>query len=264
MLGERSGASDRPRELTDEDERSDLVALLAWANRRFIFDLDDTSAARQATNSQEQQTDPDDDGFWERYVRDGLSYDPRSQTYRPLLGTHSLNPGDLLLQEITAMLQSAPNERRLRVIRAQERAPAGEPGTGHPWSLSARQQLRARNLLRRWAGALPDPRHAWLSPEAPARNYTALIDVLALIWLGGGLDEETTIELLGDVWTGFLGAPGRKGLADRADEELWEASLASLTEDDRHLAAGLAYCALHPDADPGRSSTTGSRSSYAD
>jgi hypothetical protein len=62
MLGERGGRAERPVELVDEDERSDLVALLAWTHRRFVFDVDDTAAARKATNAQEE-TDADETGF---------------------------------------------------------------------------------------------------------------------------------------------------------------------------------------------------------
>ncbi len=57
ILGETERGTDRPIELKDEDERSQLVSLLVWANRRFIFDIDDTAAIRRAINAQEQQKD---------------------------------------------------------------------------------------------------------------------------------------------------------------------------------------------------------------
>jgi len=246
MLGERGGATDRPAEIADEDERSDLVALLSWAHQHFIFDLDDTPAVRRANNAQEQQADQDDAGFWERYVREELTYDTRSQTYRPLSGARTLASVDLLLREIEAMLKAAPHERPLRVVRGETGSEGGEK-TGHAWSFTARQRVRARNLIRRWARALADPRHVWVATDAPAVNYTALIDLLALIWLGDGLDDETMVELLDEVWSGLLGAAGRKGLFDVADDELREAVLADVSDDTRQLAAGLAFVALHND-----------------
>lgn len=245
MLGERAAGRDRPPELGEEDERSDLVALLAWAHRQFIFDIDDTPAIQHARQSAELEA-ADSTGFWERYAREQLSYDPRSQTYRPLAPAGHSAETDLLLREIEAMLQAAPHDRRLRLVRGGAEEPVGPGGAGHPWSLSARQRLRARNLIRRWARALPDPRHAWLAPEAPARNYEALIEVLTLIWLGEGLEHDQILELLGEVWTGLLGSDSRKGLVDRADPELRELVLGEVHQDVRELAAGMAYAALAP------------------
>ncbi|MEJ7772661.1 MAG: hypothetical protein WKF51_12230, partial [Geodermatophilaceae bacterium] len=245
VLGERAAERDRPDELADEDERADLVALLSWAHRQFIFDLDDTPAIKRTRQSTEAEG-VDSDAFWERYAREELTYDPRSQTYRPLVHGGMAAGTDLLLREIEAMLRAAPQERRLRLLRGGAADADEEPGTGHQWSLTARQQLRARNLIRRWARALPDPRHAWLAPEAPARNYEALIEVLALIWLGGALDEDDIVELLGEVWTGLLGSEARKGLADRADPALRDVVLGDVGADIRELAAGIAYCALAP------------------
>jgi hypothetical protein len=248
ILGDAERGSDRPSELRDEDERSQLVALLTWANRRFIFDIDDTAALRRANNAQELQQDSEDTGFWERYVREELSYDPRSQTYRRVGSGGALTDADLLLREIEAMLHAAPADRRLRLLGAGATEDADdEAGTGHPWSFTARERLRARNLLRRWARALADPRHAWLSPEAPAQNYEALLEVLTLIWLGDTLEDEHVEELLGEMWAGFLGSESRRGFLQRAEPELARETLKSLSADSCELAAGLAYTALHPE-----------------
>lgn len=249
VLGDAERGSDRPSELQDENEQSQLVALLTWANRRFIFDIDDTAALRRANNAQELQQDSEDTGFWERYVREELSYDPRSQTYRRVGSGGTLTDADLLLREIESMLHAAPADRRLRLVGvgATENE-NGEAGTGHPWSFTARERLRARNLLRRWARALADPRHAWLSPEAPARNYEALLEVLTLIWLGKALDDHHVEELLGEMWAGFIGSESRRGFLQRADPELAHEALESLRKDSCELAAGLAYSALHPDS----------------
>lgn len=243
VLGERSAARDRPGELADEDERSDLVALLSWAHRQFIFDLDDTPAIQRARHSAEAEA-ADSAGFWERYAREELTYDQRSQTYRALSPGGSSSSTDLLLLEIEAMLRAAPQERRLRLVRGSATAPSGGNGVGHPWSLSARQQLRARNVIRRWARALPDPRHAWLAPGAPARNYEALIEMLALVWLGDALESERIVELLGEVWEGLLGSEARKGFVDRAEPQLRADVLDSVHADVRELAAGMAFVAL--------------------
>lgn len=146
------------------------------------------------------------------------------------------------------MLNAAPKDRRLRLIRAgEEPDPEAKPGTGHPWSFSARERVRSRNLLRRWARALADPRHAWIAAEAPARNYEALIEVLALIWLGGGLHDEDLVDLLGEVWTAFIGVENQRGFLDRAEPDLVAEVLDALGSDARQLGAGLAYCALAPE-----------------
>src|SRR5204863_475353 len=83
-----------------------------------------------------------------------------------------------------------------------------------------KERLRARNLLRRWARALADPRHAWLSPEAPARNYEALLEVLTLIWLADALEEHRMDELLGEMWAGFIGSESRRGFLQRGVDGL--------------------------------------------
>lgn len=246
-LGESASKHDRPDELREEESTSDLTRLLTWAHRRFIFDVDDTPALQRATNAQEQQADTDDTDFWERYAREELTSDPRSQSYRPIGSTTSLTEVDVLLREIEAMLNAAPKDRRLRLIRAGEGPETGDSGTGHPWSFTARERLRSRNLLRRWARALADPRHAWIAAEAPARNYEALIEVLALIWLGGGLDDEVLVDLLGEVWTAFMGGENQRGFLDRAEPDLAAEVLDAIGSDARQLGAGLAYCAVAPD-----------------
>jgi hypothetical protein len=243
VLGESTAVRDRPGELAEDDERSDLVALLVWAHRQFIFDLDDTPALQRARHSVEAET-ADSAGFWERYARDELSYDQRSHTYRPLAVGGASAGNDLLLREIEAMLHSAPHERRLRLVRGSTSEPPERAGTGHQWSLSARQQLRATNLIRRWARALSDPRHAWLAPQAPARNYEALIEMLALIWLADALDDGRIVGLLGDVWGALLGSETRKGFVDRAEPELRDEVLGGIQSDVREVAAGMAFIAL--------------------
>lgn len=243
VLGERASERDRPDELADEDERADLVALLSWAHRQFIFDIDDTPAIKRTRQSTEIEAG-DSDAFWERYAREELTYDPRSQSYRPLVHGGMAAGTDLLLREIEVMLRAAPDDRRLRLVRGEHPDTEGEPGSGHQWSLTARQRVRARNLIRRWARALPDPRHAWLAPGAPARNYEALIEVLALIWLGEALEPDDILELAEEVWAGLLGSASRKGLTDRAEPELRDVILGGVSDDVRQLAAGMAYAAL--------------------
>jgi hypothetical protein len=49
---------------------------------------------------------------------------------------------------------------------------------GIKWTLEQRQQVRAFNLLERWARALCDPRLLWLNPLSPLRNYAALLVAL--------------------------------------------------------------------------------------
>jgi hypothetical protein len=108
------------------------------------------------------------------------------------------------------------------------------------------QRVRARNLIRRWARALADPRDVCVAIDAPAVNYTALIDLLSLIWLGDGLHNDTMRAARGGLG-GLLGGAGRKGLFDVADDELRDVLVADISDDTRHLGAGLAYVALHND-----------------
>ena len=247
VLGDGDGGRDLPVEIRDQDGKSELLRLLAWAHRRFIFDIEDTPALKRATNAQEQQQ-IDDTGFWERYAREELVSDPRSQTYRPIGTSASLTDADALLREIEAMLHAAPEDRRLRIVTGHLPGKSnGGDGTSSTWSLTARERVRARNLLRRWARALADPRHAWLSPGAPAINYEALLEVLTMIWINEALDDSDVLDLLEEVWTAFLGSNARSGLLDRAEPGLVTEVLQSLTEGARELAAALAYCALHRD-----------------
>lgn len=245
VLGDADSQRDRPPELRDEDGASELLRLLTWAHRRFIFDLDETPAFQRATAAQDQQDHGDDTGFWERYAREELVSDPRSQTYRPVAASSPLTDTDALLGEIEAMLYAAPGDRRLRIVTATGAKPPEEerqPGT--QWTLSARERVRSRNLLRRWARALADPRHVWLSPTAPARNYEALLEVLALIWLSEALDAADIVQLLQELWTSFVGSNSRPGVIDRTDHDLADELIASLTDDSRQIGAALAYCAL--------------------
>jgi hypothetical protein len=249
MLAQRGDERDRPHELEDLAESSELVGLLAWAHRRMIFDLDDTPAARRAATAQEQDDDVEDTGFFDRYVREELVYDSRSQSYRRPRDMHELTTGDLLLREIEGMLHAAPGERRLRLLHDGDRppGPGGEEGGGRPWTATARERVRAANLLRRWARALADPRHVWLSEEAPARNYEAVVELLAAIWLAELLDDERVVELLGETWSALLGSDEQQGLLDRLEEPLRQRLLLGLPGPVRDLAAGLACCCMHPD-----------------
>lgn len=257
-LKESSTAGDRPSELAGGIDETQLVELLTWAHRMFVFDIDETPAAVRASNAQELQSNPEDTDFWERLLRNELQYDPRSQTYRPLPAFDSQSPMDTLLLELQAMLKAAPDEpKRLRLIHSIGHRPEveGEAETraGVPWSLSARERVRATNLLRRWCRAVADPRHAWMSPDAPARNYEALIDVLAMIWITDSLEDDgRLISLLGELWTAFVGITERSGFLGRAERPLREDALAALSDDAKGLAAGLAFSSLQ-DGMPWRS-----------
>lgn len=244
ILGEKRGGN-RPNELLEDSEDTELVALLAWAHRRFIFDIEDTDAARRASNAQEKQADATDDDFWERYAREELSYDDRSIAYRRLGAYRLLTDDDLLLREIEAMLRAAPRDRQLRLVREAAGGGATDsPRAGNQWSPNARQQLRALNLLQRWARALNDPRHAWTAPTAPAQNYEALLEVLCLLWLGDAMDAASIIDLLGEVWTSFLGSASKRGVVDRLDADLATEAIEAVASQARALAAGLAGASL--------------------
>jgi hypothetical protein len=227
------------------DEESGLVELLKWAHRRFIFDVEDTPAYRRAANAQEQQQDAEDTDFWERYAQGELASDARSETYRPIGSTRRLTETDRLLNEIEAMLRAAPEDRRFRPVPGGREGEDGEPRQGQPWTFRARERVRARNLLTRWARALGDPRQAWIARDAPAFNYEVMLEVLTQIWLGEALEDDDVVILLGEVWTSLLGSNARRGLVDRADSDIAAEVLAAITNEARELGAGLAYCALH-------------------
>jgi hypothetical protein len=249
-LREAGRDSNVPRELEGLEGRSQLTELLRWAHENFVFDIDETPAAQRTANAQEVQPDAEDAEFWERYQRSELEYDPRSQTYRRLPGSGLRSPIDLLLMEIEAMMRAAPGEqRRLRLVRDEtDEGGEREAGQGVPWSLGARERLRARNLLKRWCHAVADPRHAWMSPDAPLRNYEALLEVLTMIWLTDALgDDDRIIDLLGDLWAAFIGSDDSSGFLGRADDALRAEALSALSDDTGGIAAGLAFTALSND-----------------
>ena len=243
ILGERTDNHDIPRELRGERTGSDLTELLLWANRRLIFDIDDTQAAARAAQ-QAVDDHSGSEGYWDRFAREEIQYDQRSQTYRPLSShDRSAEPSPLMAQ-IRAMLSGAPSERNLRRFRNAVLTDSEEGGSSGEWTATAREKTLARNLIRRWARALPDPRHVWLAEDAAARNYEALIELLAWVWLDENFTDAEMVELLGELFSGLLGANQGQGLYGRAEPETAEAVVRSIGEDCKGLAAGMAYCAL--------------------
>lgn len=243
MLGERTGSQDVPNELRGDRSGSDFIELLLNAHRQQIFDLDDTRAVAKA--SQQADSNPDaPDGYWDRYASQEIQYDQRSQTYRPLSKHAGEAEPSFLMSEIRAMLNAAPGERHLRLIRNVVETEMNAPEARREWTPTARERVRARNLIRRWARAIPDPRHVWLAEDAAARNYEVLIELLATTWLKEYLPNEDVVELFGEVLGGLLGTSQGKGLLGRAEPDVAESVLGSIGTAHRELAAAMAFCAL--------------------
>ena len=237
---------------------------MSWLHQQCIFDIDDTPAARRAQSAQDEAPEGDSTDFWDRLIADELHYDPRTQNYQRT-GPAAIPITDDLFRELEIMLAKAPSEHPL--LRLVSEGPIGEHDdeenseyAGVSWSLEARQRVRVTNVLSRWCGAISDPRHALLSPDAPARNYQALVSVLVTAWVEEALDEDRLIRLADELFSAFLGDSNSPGFLGRSDEQLRTTMLQQLDDAVREWAAAIAYLALRPERPWRTSSTTGSLS----
>jgi hypothetical protein len=208
---------------------------------------------RRAQDAAGESPDAEDaTGFWERYAREELQYDPRSHTYRPLTpgSGGSGSPVDELLRELQTLLHAAPGAPHpiLRVLTASpghgKDGEQPEPRPGTPWTMEARQRVRAYNLLTRWSNAVADPRHALLSPDAPVLNYQTLLGVILLAWMHDALDRSRLRRLLLTLLGAFIGASEGQGFLGRVTEEERTAALGRLDPFAAGVAAGLVAVAL--------------------
>jgi hypothetical protein len=249
LLGRSNRGSSRPPEL-EGLELAPLIQLVLWAHDKFIFDPDDTPAFRRAQQATEEILDAEEAGdFWERYATEELQHDPRHASYRPLtVGTTTAQPVDELLRELQLLLHGAPSLDTplvLRVLTAGP-SPAGDDhrDRGTPWSMDARQRVRAYRLLTRWAAAIADPRHALVAAHAPVVNYETLIGILVLGWVNDALDLRQSRSLLLDLLSAFVGGNPGQGFLGQAPDEVRERAITTLDPGFVEIAAGLVYVAL--------------------
>lgn len=252
LTGSDRKSSSRPREL-EGMEMIPLVRLVLWAHDKFIFDLDDTAAIRRANDAAaENAGDQDASDFWDKYAQAELEYDARTQTYRPLTSDASRHAGpvDELLRELQMLLHAAPDAPHpvLRILTAAAEHADGEdePSAGMPWTMEARQRVRAYNLLSRWCDAVADPRHVFISPDAPIINYQTLLAVLLVAWVYEALDEDHLCRLLLKLMKAFIGTADGQGFLGRADEGLRAATRERLHGFTAEAAAGMVASALGP------------------
>jgi hypothetical protein len=249
LLGNRQKRDSRPSELQGA-ENSPLIRIALWANDKFIFDPDQESAFRRAQEAIEAPEAEDAGDFWERYAREELRYDPRSQSYRPLTPRGgAASPVEELLRELKTMLDAAPGEPgpRLRLLHGEAVAEneEAEAEAGTPWSMEARHRRRAFNLFMRWSRAVGDPRHMLIAPSAPVVNYETLVGVIFAAWTHGALEPKHLRKLTLTLLTAFIGVDERRpGFLGRIDEEQRAESLQRLDPFVRELAVGLAVAAL--------------------
>lgn len=249
LVGTEGKRESRPREV-EGLEASPLVRMVLWANDRFIFDLDANSAIQRAKEAAGEEAGAEEvSDFWERYAKEELEYDPRSQIYRPLtpgLGS-APPPVEELLRELQTLLHAAPGTllpvlRLLKPVSPEEGKE--EPASGTPWSMEARQRVRAYNLLTRWCSAVADPRHRLLAPNAPVVNYQTLLGVILAAWLHEALEPIQLRRLLFSLLSAFVGAGEGKGFLGQVKGEEREAALVQLDLFAMEAAAGLACVAM--------------------
>ena len=250
LVGSPSKRSTRPRELEDV-EMVPLVRLVLWAHDKFIFDPDENAAFRRATEAAaENQSAEDATRFWERLATEELQYDPRVQSYKPLVVSgKSATPVDELLRELEMLLHAAPTTDTGPVFRvittlAGESPSGDEPGEGVPWTMEARQRVRAFNVLMRWATALSDPRHALIDPHAPVVNYETMLGIIVMAWVNGALEDRQARKLLLAALDGFVGPRRGVGFLGRSSPEEAADAVTHLREGFVELGAGVVYAAL--------------------
>jgi hypothetical protein len=248
LAGSASKGSGRPPEFEDI-EMGPLVRLVLWAHDKFIFDPDQTAAFRRAQEAVVEESNAEDAGtFWERYADEELQYDPRRQSYRALSASGvGTQPVDELLRELQAMLLGAPATSAGRVMQALTGRDDGhiEPGgAGSPWSMQARQRIRAYHLLTRWANAVADPRHALVAATAPVTNYETLLGIILMAWINEAMEPRQLLQLLRTLLEAFVGPAQGHGFLGRISEDQRIAALASLDGAFVEIAAGLVYAAL--------------------
>jgi hypothetical protein len=249
LAGSQIKRESRPAELAGL-EAVPLVQMAIWADANFIFDLEQTKAVGRAQKAAEEDLEVEDESdFWDRYLKEELGYDPRSQTYRPLSAGGDggeTGPAEELLRELQAMLYTAPETPVPPVWLVGERSAEAEEETksGTPWTMDARYRVRTFNLFMRWSKAVADPRHRLIDPRAPAVNYATLLSLILAAWIHQAFDRKHLRSLLLTLLTSFVGSREGDGFLGRSDKEERNDALQRLDPFVLEAGAGLAAAAL--------------------
>ncbi|MFE6507626.1 hypothetical protein ACFVDI_05685 [Nocardioides sp. NPDC057767] len=227
--GERSAGSGRPSELTAADLDTPLGQALLYLHRKVVMDVSEAAGPGGGSDATRAEVsgDDDNDDLWDRLEREKLGRDPRAGAYGRLVGSHSTGDlGDPLIELLDAMRERTPDEALhsptlLRLISGPL-APEN-PGTGAPWSTSARVRVRARNVLLRWASVQTDPRLTWVDPLAPLGNLKLIAATFGQLWrinAEPNIDAGLTPDDLDDLWMQwlrpFVGTGQRDGWLDHS------------------------------------------------
>jgi hypothetical protein len=241
---------ERPRELDADDANTPLGRILLRLNQECIFDFEDTEAARRtrrlAGGEAAELGELADEGDWsfvERIAVEQLRYDRRAPRYQAL-GAPGFAEHDEVFLLLDIMASQVPARAALRLLLGSKEQEPSEQEEGTKWTLEQRQQLRAFNLLERWARALSDPRLLWLNPLSPVRNYAALLVALTECAEHACLAESRLARLVGTTLSSFAQAERPAGYLFSIDVDERARALALLPPSARSLAAALAYSFL--------------------
>ena len=211
QTGEKGNASTRPPELAASDLDTPLGQALLFLQHTVVMDVSETAGKGVGSDATRAEVGGDDhDDLWERLEREKLGRDPRAGAYGRLFGSGpTADSGEPLIELLDAMRERAPGEptgQTLLGIISSPIAPVN-PGTGSPWSRSARIRVRARNVLRRWASVQTDPRLTWVDPLAPLGNLQLIAATFAQLWRYNAepdFDAGLTDDDLDDLWMTWL------------------------------------------------------------
>lgn len=252
QLGESGPGAHRnaPPELTDADLDTPLGRALTRLHRELVMDVAERADAAPGAGRADAD-DAADDEFWERLLREHLADDPRAVRYRQLHGPGRQREA---LEELLAVLGlRIPSPARAASGPAHE-TDGGTPGvSGSTWSSRARLRVRARNVLRRWAAALTDPRLLWIDPHAPEVNFTAMVTFVGRLRLDAA-EQPDQVELtdadLDEIWwwclTAFVGTGRRDGYLDQLAAADADECIRGLDPWVGEWAAWLCWLAIRP------------------
>jgi hypothetical protein len=245
-------------ELQDSDlEESELGRLLAWLDAHYIFDIDATTIPEHVGRSLEMR-DEEPAGVEQAAVewdllREAALLDPRAARYvhvgRRFADSLAEVAFDPELAELAVLVARVPGLSAF--------VPAPRPGpdvvgeaagrVSRPWSFERRREVRFSNAIERFARAHADPRNAAVHPEAPAVNFTCLVELIWALWV---LDHEGRPEiglqrrilLFSTLLLAFDEYLRRLEPSER------QAAAAAIAAPARSLAAALVYLALRDGA----------------
>jgi hypothetical protein len=243
---------ERPRELDADDAQTPLGRILLRLNQECIFDFEDTEAARRtrrlAGDQAADQANEAAEGDWsfiERIAIEQLRYDHRATRYTAL-GEVGFAEDDDVFILLDIMASQVPARAALRLVLGGPNEEPVDHKPGAKWTLEQRQQVRAFNLLERWARALSDPRLLWLNPLSPLRNYAALLVALTECAEHACLAEWRLARLVSTTLASFAQTERPAGYLFSIGSDERARALSLLPANARSLAAALVYSCLRP------------------